>query len=71
MSVFVSAVVAIDMDELCSIRFPQNQREFSQTWEATDKGRMFIEGIWETSHRKQELDKFEDIFRRQAKQLAQ
>jgi len=43
----------------------------NQNWEATDKGRIFIEGVWETSHKCLELDKFEEIFKRQAKQQVQ
>lgn len=49
MSYFVPAIVAIEMDELCSIRF--FSKEYNQMWEPTDKGRMFIEEVWENSHR--------------------
>ena len=49
MNVFVPATIATDMDELCYVRF--DDKDYPQTWEATDKGRIFIEGIWETSHK--------------------
>ena len=49
MNIFHPAIIATDMDELCYIRF--DNKEIQQNWEATDKGRIFIEGIWETSHK--------------------
>ena len=45
MYIFTRATVATDMDELVYIRFMREQN-----WEATDKGRIFIEGVWENSY---------------------
>lgn len=45
MYIFTPAQIATDMDELCYIRL---NREHN--WEATDKGRIIIEGVWDTSH---------------------
>lgn len=61
MYIWIPAVVATDMDELCYIR-SLNDNSF-QNWEATDKGRIFVEGVWETSHFCRELLRFEEIFR--------
>lgn len=36
------------MDELVYIRF--NRVNSDDKWEATDRGRILIEGVWETSH---------------------
>jgi len=62
LNIFTPATIATDMDELCYIRI--HNKEQTQNWEATDKGRIFIEGVWETSHKCLELEKFEEIFRR-------
>jgi len=40
--------VATDMDELSYIRL--SNKDQTANWEATDKGRMFIPGVWESSH---------------------
>ena len=37
------------MDELVYIRFSFRQGR-DVKWEATDRGRILIEGVWETSH---------------------
>ena len=50
MNEFTPATIATEMDELCYVRFDDNKR-YDQLWEPTDKGRIFIEGIWETSHK--------------------
>ena len=49
MHVFDGAIVATDMDELVYLRI--NNQNSDTAWEATDKGRVFIEGVWETSHK--------------------
>ena len=49
LQLFAPTVICTDMDELCYIR--TLDKDNIQNWEATDKGRIFIEGIWETSHK--------------------
>jgi len=47
MYIFSKATIMTEMDELCYIR---NHNTAKHTkWEATDKGIIFIEGVWETS----------------------
>ena len=48
--VFEQALVTTEMDELCFIKV-YNEKSLNKTpWEAPDKGRIFVEGVWETSH---------------------
>lgn len=47
MYVFFPAQIGTDLDELVYIRMLNREQ---QHWEATDKGRMFLSGIWENSH---------------------
>jgi len=48
MYIFSKATIMTEMDELCYIR---NHNTAKHTkWEATDKGIIFIEGVWENSH---------------------
>lgn len=54
------------MDELVYIRF--NRVNSDDKWEATDRGRILIEGVWETSHMCLELTRLEEYFRRQEAQ---
>lgn len=47
MYIFSKATIMTEMDELCYIR---NHNTAKHTkWEATDKGIIFIEGVWENS----------------------
>ena len=50
---FYPATIATDMDELVFLRV--HNKEQQTQWEATDKGRVFIEGIWDTSHKAAEM----------------
>ena len=61
MSIFEPATIATDMDELCYVRYDRD--DLNHNWMATDKGTIFIEGVWETSHKCKELIMFEKIFR--------
>ena len=49
---FQRATIATEMDELCYIRFNRMMRDekWDEKWEATDRGRIFIEGVWDTSY---------------------
>ena len=49
MHIFTQATIATDMDELVYIRI-LNKDPNAANWEATDKGRIFIQGVWENSH---------------------
>lgn len=69
MYIFSKATIMTEMDELCYIR---NHNTAKHTkWEATDKGIIFIEGVWENSHMARELTRIEQNFRQRAAQLAQ
>mmetsp|Transcript_15511 Transcript_15511/g.21023 ORF Transcript_15511/g.21023 Transcript_15511/m.21023 type:complete len:121 (+) Transcript_15511:4636-4998(+) len=61
------ATVVTEMDELVYIRFARLTRDerFEEKWEATDRGRIMIEGVWETSYMCRELTRFEELFRKQ------
>ena len=48
MYIFTKAFIATDLDELVYIRLANKDQ--SSTWEATDKGRIFIEDVWENSY---------------------
>ena len=48
MYIFTPAIVATDMDELVYIKLLNKDQ--TSNWEATDKGRIFVLGVWENSH---------------------
>lgn len=48
MYVFSPGQILTELDELVYLKI--HNREGTSTWEATDKGRMFIQGIWEESY---------------------
>lgn len=60
-----NAKVFTEMDELVYIQFRRLTRDnkWEETWEATDRGRILIEGVWDTSYMCQELAKLEELFR--------
>lgn len=60
MYVFYPAQIGTDLDELVYIRMLNREQ---QHWEATDKGRMFISGVWENSHMCKELTKIEKVWK--------
>lgn len=47
-----NAKVFTEMDELVYIQFRRLTRDnkWEETWEATDRGRILIEGVWDTSY---------------------
>ena len=64
MHIVTPAYVCTTMDELAYIKFT-SMRNLDCCWEATDRGRILIEGVWETSQMGKELSRIESILRQQ------
>ena len=49
LQLFAGTIVCTEMDELCYVRTTDTEQ--LSCWEATDKGRPFLSGIWENSYK--------------------
>ena len=49
LQLFAGTIVCTEMDELCYVRTTDTEQ--LSCWEATDKGRLFLSGIWENSYK--------------------